>query len=405
MAHRLKVALVVAGLPTPDDPQRGIFNLRALQALSCISDVKAIFLRAWVPGRPRRTVSRCGATEVVTVAVPQLPARRVGAPAIAANILLYRSLGWSAVRDVITRSDIVHSVDVVVGMIVSNWANRARKHHITQAIGSDVNTIGPRIPPAVSEGLRRHLHGAACNSAELARRFSVLYPSIDNVRTIYRGVDTTVFEPGGVQLGPQARTAPVRFAYFGGFRRHMLPRPGTDIKGGFTLLSAWKEAEEELPKDASLLLAGPDAEDAVMGEWRRSLRQPERVHIVGQVAPTEMAGYLRAADAIVVPSLEEGLPNVCVESAACGRAVIGSETGGIPEVVRDGETGVILPRNDVKAWRHGLIAYARQPELLREMGRRGRAAALTLFDSRNYGPKMLDLYETALGLPLARAGK
>jgi glycosyltransferase involved in cell wall biosynthesis len=399
MARRLHIAFVVAGFPTSDNPGRGIFNLRALQALRSVAEVTPILLRAWRPGRPVRSIVTAAGTQIVAVAVPQLPIHRgLTSTAIAANILAYRIIGWPAVRHLITESDLVHSVDLGVGMIAGYWAGRARKCHIAQATGSDVNTVTPTLPSFVARGLRRQLRGVACNSEDLARRFSVLYPGVSNVRVVYRGVDTGLFNLTGSQSGPQAHGSGVRFAYFGGFRRHSLPQAGSDIKGGFMLLSAWKSAERELPRTASLLLAGPDATGALIGPWRRTLQYPERIHVVGQISPGDIAGYIRAADVVMVPSIEEGLPNVCMEAGACGRAVIASDAGGIPEVVIDGETGVILPRNNIRAWCEGLITYSKRPGVLSELGRRGRIRAEQLFDARDYAPRMLDMYETALGL-------
>jgi glycosyltransferase involved in cell wall biosynthesis len=285
-------------------------------------------------------------------------------------------------------------------MIVSDWAARARKHHVTQVIGSDVNTILPNLHHPLATDWASHLHGVACNSQALESRFFALFPHARNVRTIHRGVDLELFSPVGAEMGPLAHKKPVRFAYFGGFRCSVFPRRGTDIKGGLTLLSAWKEAEPQLPVTASLLLAGPDVDKAVIRSWKHTLRDPARVHVVGRIAPTEIPAYLRAADVILVPSQEEGLPNICVEAAGCGRAVFGSDAGGIPETVQDGVTGLILRRSDVNSWRESLVSYSRQVDLVRDMGQRGRTRVLNLFDATAYAPKMFDLYQAALRLPL-----
>jgi glycosyltransferase involved in cell wall biosynthesis len=111
-----------------------------------------------------------------------------------------------------------------------------------------------------------------------------------------------------------------------------------------------------------------------------------------------MPGFLRAVDAVLVPSFAEGLPNVCVEASACGRGVLASAVGGIPDVILDGETGLILPAGDVRAWTGGLVASSRQYARLQEMGRRGRLRVQQFFDSRSYGTKLLALYQDALSV-------
>ncbi len=396
MSDRLRVALLVAGLPTPEDPHRGIFNVRALHALSSLADVRVLFARAWVPGRPRRERDPAN-PNVLTVTAPQIPERFFAGAGLsaAANIVLYRAFGGGAARELIENSDIVHSVDAVLGMIASSWAAKASKCHVTQLIGSDVNITIPRLPAVIARGWTHGLHGVISNSNQLAKRFSALYPGVPNVRTVPRGVNPELFDPAGARLGPQAGERPVRFAFFGGFKKQTV-QPEY-VKGGPTLLRAWKEVEANLASSgASLLVAGPAASGDLVRRWHATLRYPERVHVVGQVLPAEMAGHLRAADAILVPSFEEGLPNVCMEAGACGRAVFGSAVGGIPDVIVHGETGLVIPAGDVRAWSDALVSYARQGESLREMGQRARARVQQCFDSRDYGARVLTVYEAAL---------
>jgi glycosyltransferase involved in cell wall biosynthesis len=404
LGDRLRVALVVSGFPTRDDPRRGVFNMRALAALAPFADVTVLFLRAWAPGRYRRQFQEFAGTRTITITAPQLPVRGVFGkpPGIAANILLYRGLGWHVGREAFTGADIIHSVDGVVGMVVSGWASRAGKRHVTQVIGSDVNTIIPRLPSFVARGWNEWLHGVICNSRDLARRFSALYPGVPNVRAVLRGVDLQTFSPVGPVLGPQAHERPVRFAFFGGFTRQALDP--TYVKGGPTLLSAWKEAEHELATTgASLLLAGPACRSELVSSWRRGLRYPARIHVIGEASPAEMPGYLRAVDALLVPSFAEGLPNVCMEASACGRSVLASAVGGVPDVVVHGETGLLLAAGDVRAWASALVDLSTQGDLLREMGQRGRARMQRLFDARNYGKGLVAVYEDALNRPLAGA--
>jgi glycosyltransferase involved in cell wall biosynthesis len=397
MSTRLRVALLVTGLPTREDPHRGIFNVRALQALSSLADVRVLFARAWVPGRPRRQRDVAN-PNVLQITAPQIPERFFPGLSAAVNIVLYRAFGWGVARQVIENSDIVHSVDGVLGIITSSWASKASKCHVTQLIGSDVNIIIPRLPSMIAKGWTNGLHGVICNSQQLAKRFSALYPGVPNVRTIPRGVNPDVFDPDGPALGPLAHERPVRFAFFGGFTKRALTPEY--VKGGPTLLRAWKEVEGDLANSgASLLVAGPDSTGDLGRRWHATLRYPERVHIVGQVLPPEMPGYLRAADAVLVPSFEEGLPNVCTEAAACGRAVLGSAVGGIPDVIVNGETGLVLPPGDVRAWSSALVSCARQADMLHQNGRRARARIQRLFDSRDYGARVLTVYEAALATP------
>ena len=66
----------------------------------------------------------------------------------------------------------------------------------------------------------------------------------------------------------------------------------------------------------------------------------------------------------------------------------------------NGETGLVLPAGNVAAWRNGLTTYADRVDDLRCMGDRARYRMETLFDARNYAPRMLDLYTAALREPV-----
>jgi len=98
--------------------------------------------------------------------------------------------------------------------------------------------------------------------------------------------------------------------------------------------------------------------------------------------------------------MQEGLPNVVMEASACGRAVFGSNAGGIPEVIVNGETGLVLSAGDVTAWKNALTTYAIKPDELTRMGKGARQRAKAQFDTDNYAPQMLDLYDAAMREPL-----
>jgi len=130
------------------------------------------------------------------------------------------------------------------------------------------------------------------------------------------------------------------------------------------------------------------------------LRHPNRVHITGSVHPDLVPAYIRASDVVLVPSLQEGLPNVAVEASGCGRPVFGSALGGIAEVVTNGKSGLLLPAGDVRAWKNAVVAYSNQAACLTIMGRRARERMEAMFDARKYPLGLMDLYREALKEPL-----
>jgi glycosyltransferase involved in cell wall biosynthesis len=168
-------------------------------------------------------------------------------------------------------------------------------------------------------------------------------------------------------------------------------------------MQVWKEAEPSLlSTSASLVLAGPESNSRTVKDWRAGLADPERVHLVGSLHPEQIPEYIRSSDVVLVPSMDEGLPNVAMEASACGRAVFGSNVGGIPEVIQDQNTGLVLGAGDVAAWRNALVSCARQLAQVQMMGLRARERAERLFDSKRYTTEILDLYRTVSCTP---AGK
>jgi glycosyltransferase involved in cell wall biosynthesis len=282
-------------------------------------------------------------------------------------------------------------------VLASDWSRRAGKPHVVQLVGSDVTLLSEFRESGVALGWDEWVHAVACNSDALARDFLALYPNARNVRTVRRGVDLHRFHPDGPAAGPIAGRPSVRYLFLGGFPAYTRLPHGANTKGGMTLLEAWSRRESELIRaGASLLIAGPSLDLDRLSRWRSTLRSPERVLVGGEIPPGAVAAHMRGADAILVPSLEEGLPNVATEAAACARPVFASRVGGCGEVVTDGETGVLLPPEDAEAWSEALVRYAARPEELIRMGRNARARAEAFFDRESYATQMLNLYSAAI---------
>jgi glycosyltransferase involved in cell wall biosynthesis len=78
-----------------------------------------------------------------------------------------------------------------------------------------------------------------------------------------------------------------------------------------------------------------------------------QVTLAGAQPPAEVARWMAASDLVTLPSYSEGHPNVLVEALACGRPVVATPVGGIPEVV-DAESGILVPARDAQALAVGL---------------------------------------------------
>jgi glycosyltransferase involved in cell wall biosynthesis len=117
-------------------------------------------------------------------------------------------------------------------------------------------------------------------------------------------------------------------------------------------------------------LAGDGPTREALGRITRSLGLEDRVHFLGRRA--DVFPLMRLADAIALPSRREGHPLALLEAMALGKAVVACAVGGVPESVRDGETGLLVPSDDPAALARAL-ARLRDDAALR--GRLGAAAA------------------------------
>jgi glycosyltransferase involved in cell wall biosynthesis len=160
------------------------------------------------------------------------------------------------------------------------------------------------------------------------------------------------------------------------------------IKGHAVLLKAFAQARAEVP-ELTLDVAGAGPLEA---ELRAAAG--DGVRFLGQVAPA--ADAIESALAVVVPSLGEGFGMVALEAMERGRAVVGSAVGGLPELVVDGETGLLVPPGDAAALAEALVELARSPERARAMGAGGRSRAVEEFSAERCADRIDALYREAL---------
>ncbi len=201
------------------------------------------------------------------------------------------------------------------------------------------------------------------------------------IETIPNAVDSTIFHPmdrtaARIALGLPLETPLFFFAAHGAL---------TDWNKGADL---WKAA---LPAVAD---GSPGAEAVMAGAAAGDLgAMPLPVHELGVLSPDRMALALAAADAVVVPSRMENLPNLVAESLTCGTPVAAFETGGIPEMIRPGATGFLATPHSPEELANGIC------ELLAHGGEMREACAA--FARETYAPETvarlhMDLYHSLL---------
>jgi alpha-maltose-1-phosphate synthase len=249
------------------------------------------------------------------------------------------------------------------GYRLSSWAERDAVQSATAVI-------------AVSEGMRADLLEA--------------YPAVDpgRVRVIHNGIDAQEYAPDpGTDVLERHGVDPQRpsVVFVGRITRQ---------KGVPVLL----HAAADLDPGVQLVLCAGQPDTPELGEEvTRLVEELQRtrqgvIWIQGMLERREVIQLLSHATVFVCPSVYEPLGIVNLEAMACGSAVVASKVGGIPEVVVDGETGLLVPPDDPASLAVALNELARDPERAAAMGRAGRERAVAEFDWSAIAARTAELY-------------
>lgn len=207
------------------------------------------------------------------------------------------------------------------------------------------------------------------------------------VVTILNGVDTDVFRPGDA-VAARARLGVPATGYHVGCVARLSPE-----KDHATLLDAFARLRAARP-DAHLTLIGD-------GPRRPALEaQAARLGLGGAVTFTgtrgDVAELLPAFDVFALASLTEGISLTLIEAAAAGLPIVATRVGGNPEIVVDGETGMLVPPGAPETLAGALEAVAVRNDRA-EMGLRGRARVMERFGIDRMARAYEDLYDEVLG--------
>ena len=181
-----------------------------------------------------------------------------------------------------------------------------------------------------------------------------------DVRVIYCGIDTRHFTPA-----PTERAERPLFAYLGRLKRY---------KGVDVVIRAFARMED---RSATLEVAGTGDYRPQLEALVKSLDLGGRVRFLGFISEVEKLALLRRAWALAFASPKEGWGITNLEAAACGTPVVASNSPGIRESIRDGETGYLVPHGDTQAMARALDRLSGSPELVRTLGEAGRRFAET----------------------------
>ncbi|HEU0029679.1 MAG TPA: glycosyltransferase family 4 protein [Kofleriaceae bacterium] len=385
MPSPLRVLAITKIFPNAAEPLSAPFNRQQFAALARRCELEVMATVPWFPGAgllarwssagklaavPRRDrIAGIAVTHPRTLFVPRL-AHVTWGPLYAASIapLVARLRG---------------KFDVVLG----SWAYpdgfaavvAARLLGIPCVVklhGSDINVIA-KLP-----GPRRLTAWALANASRVVAVSRALADEVvamgvprDHVAIVMNGVDAELFHPRdraaaraelGLPAGPLA-------VYVGNLK---------EVKGVQDLAPAWAHTLAQVP-DATLVVVG---DGPLRGEIQQAMAQyGERVRLVEAQPLARVPLWMAAADVLVLPSHHEGTPNVVLEALSCGRRVVATAVGGIPDLLTSAQLGTLVPAHDPEALgvalAHAVVATYDPAEVAR-LGARGGwdASAAALHD-------------------------
>ena len=346
----MRILIVTSQFPIAGDPHRGRPVYQTVRELSRLAEVKVISPVATYPrwAQPRSYLYRAAedaqvapGCDVAYVRYPALPAvsrpfngylcaRALAAPlrAFAPDVVLAYWLypdGHGAMRA----------------------ARAAGIPFLAGARGSDL-----RVRDAVSRRLTQPVVRAARRllvvSEDLGRVAVDGYGADpQRIRAIPNGCDASLFHPGDRHVARETlglqQDAEIVLCV-----GRLVPE-----KGLRELLHATRRLAKERPQARVVMVGDGPMQAELAAAMAAEPGLP--LQLAGAQAPAEVARWMVAADLVTLPSYSEGHPNVLVEALACGRPVVATPVGGIPEVV-DAASGLLVQARDADALAEGLVA-------------------------------------------------
>lgn len=287
-----------------------------------------------------------------------------------------RSLSWPGLRHLLGlvrrwRPHIVHTHGALSGRIAGRLGGARvvyTKHGLAAAAEASIQVRRPG-------GWLRRL---------AVRRFADRIVAVSQAvrdALVVQGAEPGVIRviPGGVDLAAYEALPPPVPGVVGALGR-------LEREKGFDVLL---DAMAELRGEARLILGGDGSQ-----------RQALAARVQAENLPAELTGFVSDVPAFlgrtgvfVLPSRSEGLGLVAVEAMAAGRPVVASRTGGLPEVVVDGETGLLVEPEDARGLAQAIRTLLADPDRAARMGAAGRERARAHFSAARMAAETAALYE------------
>jgi phosphatidylinositol alpha-1,6-mannosyltransferase len=237
--------------------------------------------------------------------------------------------------------------------------------------------------------LLRRARLVVSNSAFTRDVVQELGVSAERIRLLHPGVDAERFTPssnGGARPSPTVLS---------------VSRLADMYKGHDATIRALPLIKAKVPGTRYVVAGGGPLRE-YLGRVAQSVGVEQDVDFLGEVTDDRLLDLYRSADVLAVLSREsaslggaEGFGIVCLEAAACGVPVVAGRSGGLPDAVQDGVTGLLVDPLDIGAAAEAIVSLLGDPNRARRMGAAGRAAVLDHFTWDHMAREARKLFEEA----------
>lgn len=206
---------------------------------------------------------------------------------------------------------------------------------------------------------------------------------------IPNGADTSIYRPQNQQEARHLLGLPQDALLVGGCADGGMANPW---KGGQYVLETVLELKKTFPNLHFLNIGVKSTPAELQGaDWVQ--------HIPYVHEPAQLARLYAALDLLLYPTLADNHPLVCIESLCCGTPIVGFTTGGVPEIVRDGLDGLLVPTHDGTALIKAAATLLQDADLRKKMGKEAAVSAAQRFNLELFAQRYEKVYEEVLRMP------
>ncbi|HUD73428.1 MAG TPA: glycosyltransferase [Terracidiphilus sp.] len=334
----LKIAVVTAHFPSSAQPTHGKPAYETLRVLSGNSDVRVFYPHAVYPSllKPK---SRIYDAFDASYSLPGVKASYYDYPVLP---LVSRPFnGWMVARVLLphVRSfapDLIFSYFLYPdGYAALKIGKELGVPVVAMGVGSDVHNIRDRFSAMHTRTVLREADFLVAISGDLRKRMIAMGAPPEKTRAVVSGCDVSAFRPADrlearqkLGIDPAAKAV----VYIGRM----------DVRKGLRELVEAAVSLHPLRPDLHVYMVGEGSDRPVIEDAIQTSNAASYIHALPECAFDGVAVWMAAADLVTLPSYMEGCPNVVLEALACGRPVVATNVGGIPEILSN-ECGCLVP--------------------------------------------------------------